>query len=263
MMNNIDDDWRTHSIFGTSGWGKTRYAKTFIAAQLDFMSEHTPDKSGVVIFDIEGDYLKMFNNPADKKRRDILYPYRKLFMFIEIDKSTLSLDWYKLLSAHRFIIFAPNRSDKAIQAGQVLSKEEWVKVTTKIIEKVLLVKNRLLVIEEAHNLGTPHSLPWSLEEAIKQGRHREECPDCYSVRVMAITQRANKLNVEYRSQSTFFTSFFQDEDIDIEFLRGRFKKHADKLPYLKKGESIQYRRNDGAIVKMDTGYNVVETWGRE
>ena len=257
-MNNIDEDWRCHTIVGTSGWGKTRYSKKFIASQLEFMFEHTPDKSGVVIFDIEGDYMKMF-----KDKKDILHPYRKLFKFIEIDKKTSSLPWFSLLEKHRFIIFTLNRSDKTIQADQVLSQDEWVEVTTNIIQKVLLVKNRLLVIEEAHNYGTTQSLPWSIEEAIKQGRHRDECPKCYSVRVMAITQRANRLNVEYRAQSTFFTSFAQDEDNDIEFIRNRFGKHADKLKHLARGESLQYRKNDRQIVKMDTGYNVVETWGRE
>ncbi len=250
------EDWRCHTIVGMSGWGKTRYAKDFIARQLDFMAKHTPKKSGAVILDIERDYLKLFTDKEDR-----LYPYRKLFRFIELDKNNTEIDFYKHMLANRFLIFTPDRSDAAIKSGRVLSQDEWVEITSKIIEKALLVRNRLLVIEEAHNYGTTQKLPWSIEEAIKQGRHRDECPECYSIRVMAITQRANKLNVEYRAQSTFFTSFAQDDDNDIEFIRGRFREHTDKIRTLKKGESLQYRKNEAAIVKLDTNYEVVETYG--
>lgn len=252
----MTEDWRCHTILGTSGWGKTRYAKHFITEQLNFMSAHTPQKSGAVILDIERDYLKMFTDTTD-----LLYPYRKLFKFIELDKSNTAIDFFKHISANRFMIFAPDRSDKAINTGKVLNQDEWVEATSSIIEKVLLVKNRLLVIEEAHNYGTNQKLPWSIEEAIKQGRHRDECEQCYSIRVMAITQRANKLNPEYRAQSTFFTSFRQDEELDLNFIQGRFKEHTDKIPKLAKGESLQYRKNEGTIVKLDSNYKIIETWG--
>lgn len=257
----INEDWRCHTIVGTSGWGKTQYAKHFIAGQLEFMAKHTPKKSGCVILDIEGDYMKMFKKNK-KDPQDGLYHARKYFKAVIITNKTVNIDWYKLLKDNRFVILTPDRSDEAIRTKTIPSQEEWVKVTTEIIGQALLVKNRLIVIEEAHNYGTTQSLPWAITEAIKQGRHRDECKACYSVRIMAITQRANKLNVEYRAQSTYFTSFPQDEQNDIDFITPVFREHTKKLMTMERGESLQYYKNTREISRQDTGYKVVEKWKR-